>query len=285
MENIIDGLNLFRISKGAPREPQSYEPGIIILAQGKKRIFIGEREYRYDPLNYLILSVPLPLECETYASKAEPMLGLKISVRPNTVGEILLELDDTEFRSDRIPNAVASSALSDQVLDATERLLRAVASPGDRRFLGPLYMREIVYRVLQNPDADSLRAMAFRHQRFFQIARSLDTIHQSYDRKIDLDSLAREAGMSISSFHSNFKAVTSCSPLQYIKSVKLHKARLIMREEGENASSAAYKVGYESPSQFNREYKRLFGATPGRDNISKNAAQAIVNGNIPERRA
>lgn len=154
------------------------------------------------------------------------------------------------------------------MMDATVRLLEALSSPSDRRFLGPMIVREIIYRVLCGDKGDALRALAYRNQRFFQIARILDKIHKSYGKKLDLNSLALETGMSISAFHSSFKAVTSMAPLQYIKNVRLHKARMLMIEEGINAYNAAIHVGYESPSQFNREYKRLFGLTPGKDAIA-----------------
>lgn len=125
--------------------------------------------------------------------------------------------------------------------------------------------KEIIYRVLCGEKGDALRALAFQNQKFFQIARILDRIHEFYNKKLDLNTLAKAAGMSISAFHSNFKSVTNISPLQYIKNIRLHKARLLMLENGVNAHNAAFNVGYESPSQFNREYKRLFGRPPGQD--------------------
>ena len=267
IHDIIKGVDLFRITESYPRSPQNYDPGIIILAQGQKRIFIGDDEFIYDPLHYLVLSVPLPLECETNAPKNKPLLGFKVKVDAATIGEILLDLDDDKYTLSAVPQAIYSSPLDSHLTDASVRLLEALLSPKDRRILGPMIVREIIYRVLCGEKGDSLRALAFRHQRFFQIARILDKIHEMYGKKMNLNSLAREAGMSISAFHSSFKAVTNIPPLQYIKNIRLHKARLLMIEEGVNANNAAYKVGYESPSQFNREYKRLFGITPAKDAI------------------
>jgi AraC-like DNA-binding protein len=267
IHDIITGVDLFRITESSPRSPQNYEPGIIILAQGHKRVFVGDEVYLYDPLNYLVLSVPLPLECETSAPENEPLFGLKVKVDAATVGEMLLSLDDDHHTLSSTPQAIYSAPLDSRLTDATIRLLEALSIPTDRRFLGPMIVREIIYRVLCGEKGNALRALAFRNQRFFQIARTLDKIHEKYGTKLDLNSLAREAGMSISAFHSSFKAVTNISPLQYIKNVRLHKARMLMIEEGANANSAAYHVGYESPSQFNREYKRLFGLTPAKDAI------------------
>jgi len=268
IENIIENVDLFRISSSSPRLPQSYDPGIIILAQGQKKIFVGDEVFLYDPLNYLVLSVPLPIECETTASPGKPMLGLKIKTDAKIVGEIILTIDDAGQSKQGLPRGIYSAPLDNQLTDATVRLLKALTSPSDSRYLGPLIVREIIYRVISGEKGEALRQLAYRNQRFFQIARTLDRIHKSYSKKIDLNSLALETGMSISAFHASFKAVTSMAPLQYIKNVRLHKARMLMIEEGANAYSAAIHVGYESPSQFNREYKRLFGLTPGKDAIS-----------------
>lgn len=267
ISDVIEKVNLFRITKSTPRTPINYEPSIIILAQGQKRVFIGEEVIMYNPLNYLVLSVPMPLECETTASVEKPMLGFTVKVSAATVGELLLAIDDTHHNLKSLPKGIYSAPLDDHLIDASVRLLEALSSPRDKRFLGPAIVREIIYRVLCGEKGDALRALAFRNQRFFQIARVLDRIHESYGQKMELNSLAREAGMSISAFHSSFKAVTDSSPLQYIKNVRLHKARMLMMEEGNNVNNAAFHVGYESPSQFNREYKRLFGVTPGKDAI------------------
>lgn len=273
--NVVEKVNLFRITKSSSRTPQCYESSIIILAQGQKRVFLDNEIITYDPLNYLVLSVPLSLECETTASPEKPMLGLQIKVDAATVGEILLSIDDNQHHIKSIPKGIYSEALDDKMTDAVIRLLEALFSPNDRRFLGPKIVKEIIYRVLCSKKGDALRALAFKNKKFFQIARVLNTIHETYSKKLDLNSLALEAGMSISAFHSSFKAVTKSSPLQYIKNVRLHKAKLLMTEEGVNAYNAAYDVGYESPSQFNREYKRLFGLPPGKDTVSGKTAEKL----------
>jgi AraC-like DNA-binding protein len=267
IHDAIEKVDLFRITRSSPRSPQNYNPSIIILAQGQKRVFIGDEVILYDPLNYLVLSVPLPLECETTASSEKPLLGITVKVDAATVGEIMLTIGDVPHNMKFVPKAIYSASLDNHLLDAAVRLLETLSSPTNSRFLGPMIVREIIYRVLCGEKGDALRALAFRNQRFFQIARTLDKIHGSYGNKLDLNSLAQEAGMSISTFHSSFKAVTNISPLQYIKNVRLHKARMLMVEEGINVNGAAYHVGYESPSQFNREYKRLFGSTPAKDAI------------------
>ena len=264
-ENVVDKVNLFRITSASKRQPQTYDPGILILAQGQKRIFIGDEVYLYDPLHYLVLSVPLPLECETVASEKKPLLGLKIHVDASTVGEILLSSEDSAGDGNSIPGGIYAAPLDAAMADAAVRLLETVRSASDAKVLGPMIVREIIYRVLQGEKGDALRALAYRNQKFFRIARVLDRIHKDYGKKLDLNMLALECGMSISTFHASFKSVTNLPPLQYIKNIRLHKARLLMLEEGINAYNASFHVGYESPSQFNREYKRLFGITPGKD--------------------
>lgn len=267
ISQVIEGVDLFRITKGSPREPRKYDPQIIILAQGQKRIFVGDKSLVYDPMHYLVLSVPIPLECEVYASSEKPLLGLTIKVDPKMISSILLSLDNLSYTSEKkeVPAGIYAESIDDSLLDASIRMLETLSAKSDTQFLGPMIAKEIIYRVLTGENGSTLRALAYRDKKFFQISRILDKIHDSYDEKIDLNSLALEAGMSVSSFHSNFKAVTNTSPLQYIKDVKLHKAKMLMQEEGVNAYTAAHHVGYESPSQFNREYKRLFGLPPGKD--------------------
>lgn len=267
--SMLKGVRFFRISSPSPRTPMDYEPSILILAQGQKRVFLGEEAYTYDAFNYLVLSVPLPLECETTASPEEPLLGLFIGVDPSSVGELLLEMDDIRHLPESLPRGIYSSPLTGELADATIRLLETLSSPRDGRILGPMVVREILYRVLSGEQGGALQALAYRNGRFFQIARVLKKIHGSFDGDLEVKTLASDAGMSISTFHANFKAVTNSSPLQYIKSVRLHKARSLIAQEGLNANTAAIRVGYESPSQFSREFKRFFGTTPAKDSVGQ----------------
>ncbi len=166
--------------------------------------------------------------------------------------------------------------MNEALYDATIRLLQAIADPQDKKVLAPMIKREIIYRVLQGEKGEILQALAHRNRRFFQIAKVLQKIHESYSNDFDIEKLAKELDMSSSTFHSSFKAVTDTSPLQYIKNVRLHKARTLMIQDGLNANIAAIQVGYESPSQFNREYKRLFGVTPAKD-VTILRGQHMVN--------
>jgi AraC-like DNA-binding protein len=164
---------------------------------------------------------------------------------------------------------IYGAPMNDKLYDATIRLLQAISDPQDKMVLAPMIKKEIIYRVLQGEKGEILQAFARSNRRYFRIAKVLQKIHETYSNDFDIENLAKELDMSSSSFHSSFKAVTDTSPLQYIKNVRLHKARTFMIQDGLNANLAAMQVGYESPSQFNREYKRLFGVTPAKDATTK----------------
>ena len=265
LTTLIKGLCLFRKEHSFPRSPISYNSEIVILAQGEKHVYLGNDVYTYDFSHYLVLPVPLPTECEGRVGPGKPILGLSITIDPIEVGEILLDMEDNPKETQSIPKGIYDAPMNDALYDATIRLLQAIADPQDKKVLAPMIKREIIYRVLQGEKGEVLQALAHRNRRFFQIAKVLQKIHDLYRNDFDIENLAKELDMSNSTFHSSFKAVTNTSPLQYIKNIRLHKARTFMIQDGLNANIAALQVGYESPSQFNREYKRLFGVTPAKD--------------------
>ena len=258
----IPGVELARESHPSPRKPVVYKPCIVVVGQGRKRGFVGDQVLHYDPYNYLVLSVPLPFECEYDCSPEEPLLVVTVDVDPAMIGEVLLEMDESWPVSDSVPRAIYSTALDDRLGGAVIRLLECMRSPRDSRVLGRQIVREIVYLVLMGEQGGGLRALAARSEHFDQIARVLRHIHADPALEFSAESLARRAGMSLSAFHHTFKQMTATSPLQYVKRVRLDRARGLMAHEGCNAGTAAAKVGYESVSQFSREFKRLFGASP-----------------------
>jgi AraC-like DNA-binding protein len=260
--SILNNVRFFRSNASIPRMPVSYEPGIYVVAQGHKKGYLGDQVYAYDPYNYLVLSVPLPFECETIASPEEPMLGVSVSVNATMVSELLLAMNDEAGSAETPPRGISATPMKEELIDAFIRLLKCLGDPMHANVLGPQIVREIVFQVLCDEQGTALRELAFRSSHFSQIARALKKIHTEYERDLDISQLAREANMSISGFHSYFKAVTASSPLQYLKSIRLHKARMLMTTEGLNVSTAANRVGYESASQFSREFKRFFGKTP-----------------------
>ena len=250
-DSAIPGVRLMKSSRPSIRAQVSYEPSIVIIAQGRKCGYLGEKKFVYDANHFLVLSVPLPFECETLSSPEGPLLGISIGVNPALIGSLMMEL-----------NAPPPIPMDDALYDATVRLVQTLKDPDDARILGPQVAREIVYRVLRGKEGGPLRALAAPHSHFGQISRVLQRIHRDYAKPLEMATLAGEAGMSVSTFHAHFKAVTSSPPLQYLKNIRLHKARTLMVHEGHTASSAALAVGYESASQFSREFKRFFGKTP-----------------------
>jgi AraC-like DNA-binding protein len=260
----VEGVLLWRASAPIPRHPVVYQPRIVIVAQGRKRGFLGGRMYSYDAHQYLVLAVPLPFECETEATPDEPLLAVVVNIDSTMLGEMLLEMDEDAPKVS-VPRGIYSSPLTADLSDAVIRLMECLGSPLDSRMLGRQLIREIVYRVLRGEQGDALRALANRNDHFTQIARVLRQIHTDYAQPLTTNELARLAGMSVSVFHQNFKRVTDTSPIQYIKQVRLHRARTLMAYDGHNAGTAANEVGYESQSQFGREFKRLFGVTPAQD--------------------
>jgi AraC-like DNA-binding protein len=258
----LDAVQFYRANQSSPRAPVAYDPSIVIVGQGRKRGYLGDQVFIYDPYNYLVLSVPLPFECEMEASPEKPLLVVIVQVDPATVNELLMAMDDDRELSGSVPLAIYSTPLTDELTGATVRLLECLKTPPDSRALGRQIVREITYRVLCGPQGAALRAVAAPHSRFCQIARVLRRIHSEYHHELDVESLAGEANMSVSTFHHNFKAVTAVPPLQYLKSIRLHKARTLMVQDGLNAITAAGLVGYASASQFSREFKRFFGSSP-----------------------
>lgn len=261
----MPGVHLGRESTSSLRTPVVYRPSIVVVGQGKKRGYVGDQILHYDPYNYLVLSVPMPFECEYDCSPDEPLLTVSIDVDPTMVGEVLLEMDEAPAVNATVPRAIYSTALDARIGGAVVKLLECLKSPRDSKVLGPMIIREIVYLVLTGEQGDVLRALTARNEHYHQIARTLRHIHVDPAQDFDAESLARKAGMSVSAFHRTFKQMTATSPIQYIKRIRLDSARRLMVHEGYNVSSAAGAVGYESVSQFSREFKRLFGASPAEE--------------------
>ncbi|MDH3064343.1 AraC family transcriptional regulator [Achromobacter insolitus] len=260
-QTTLDSVRLMRSDRPLGRTPVLYEPSIVIVCQGRKLGFLGSDVYVYDAQHYLVLSVPLPFSTETQASPDEPMLALSIRLDLLELSELILQIGETGQPEDT-PNGMVSTELDDVLAGATVRLLEALTVSRDARILGPGLVREICYRVLTGAQGGAMRAALAHHGRFGRVAKALKRIHADYAVPLSVTRLAEEAGMSVPAFHANFRTVTQTSPIQYIKSTRLHQARLMMIRDGVTAAAAAGRVGYESTSQFSREFKRLFGRTP-----------------------
>lgn len=261
-QTIVDGVTLMRSNRALDITPALYEPSIVIVVQGRKRGFYGGKMYVYDAQHYLVLSIPLPFSIQTEASEVEPMLGIALRIDTGMTAALAMELDDAAPLREQKPASLYASPMEPKLIEASARLLEVLMSPEEAKLLGPAIVREITYRVLTGAQGGGLRA-ALRHEGHFgRIAKVLRRIHGQYAESLDVATLAQEANMSVPAFHVHFKQVTLTSPIQYIKAIRLHQARLMMIRKGVNAVTAAEQVGYESSSQFSREFKRLFGRSP-----------------------
>ena len=257
------GVKILYSTVHQPRTPVMYTPSVVIIFQGHKVGYLGSKVFQYDPKNYLILSVPLPFECETFASPEIPLAGISIQVDSQMLQDLMMTMGDDELeKPPGNTSGVNSAPLTEEMLCATERLLDVMSIARDARVLGPQIVREILYYVLCGSCGGALQALVNRHGHFNQITKTLRRIENHFADNLSVEQLAAEVNMSVSAFHHNFKAVTNTSPLQYLKSYRLHRARMMMLHDGLKASTAAIKVGYESASQFSREFKRYFGHTP-----------------------
>ncbi|MEM4987033.1 AraC family transcriptional regulator [Collimonas sp. H4R21] len=241
--------------------PVLYEPGIVVVCQGRKRGFLGDQTYVYDAQHYLAVSVPVPFTMETDASEKEPLLAIYFRLDFKMLADLLLQMEVAE-PGDAIPQGMFATAMDEKMSASVLRFLEAMDEPMEAKILGPALVKEIYLRVLTGDQGASMRTALVNEGQFGKIAKAIKKIHASYNEKLDVDQLAKEAGMSAPSFHSHFKNVTATSPMQYLKSTRLHQARLLMARNGLTAASACVEVGYESASQFSREFKRLFGRTP-----------------------
>jgi AraC-like DNA-binding protein len=244
-----------------------YEPSAYFVASGRKKGYVGDRCLIYDANNYLVLSAPLPFECEAETGKDERLLGLSVRMDIGVISELAASLG--ESMDSRIPHhsahgvaCVYATPLDAALGDAVVRLLECLRSPVEALILGPSIKREITYRVLCGPRRETLLAMLESNGDETSVHAVLRWIHAKYAEPLNVARLAAEIGMSVSALHHHFKAVTATSPIQYLKAVRLHKARMLILHDGLGAAVAADRVGYESASQFSRQFKRLFGHSP-----------------------
>jgi AraC-like DNA-binding protein len=243
-----------------------YDPGVVIVCQGCKRGYFGQRIYVYDAHQYLAVSVPVPFTMETDASEEAPLLALYLHLEFPLAAELMLEIDrHGSTAGDAEPLSMMSSPMDEAMHLCVQRLLQALAEPMEAAILGRQLLRELYYRILTGPQGAAMRAALAMRGRFGRIGKALQLIHASYAQALDVARLAESAGMSVPSFHNHFRVVTCTSPMQYLKSIRLHQSRLLMVREGMTAAAACHAVGFESTSQFNREFKRLFGLTPSRE--------------------
>lgn len=267
----IDSVRWLRSDRPLDRTPVLYEPGIVFVCQGRKRGFIGDRTIVYDARHYLVVAVPVPFSMETDACGDSPLLAVYLRLDHALAAEVALAIDQSsEAGQDRkedsagVADALGLEASPmDAPIEATLlRFLEAMADPVERAVLGPALLRELYFRVLRGPQGATMRAVLGERGHPGRIALALRRIHADYAESLDVSRLAREAGLGLAAFHAHFKSLTQTTPMQYLKSTRLHSARLLMLRQGMTAAAAADRVGYASASQFSREFRRLFGRTP-----------------------
>ncbi len=260
------GVHFYRNSVPGQRVHAVCEPAFCVMAQGSKVIMLGEESFRYDPARYLISTIELPLIGEIVdASRERPYLGFRMTLDPSIVTSVMVESGFVNPRGDGSEKALDVSTLDAELLDAILRLVRLTDKPNEYRVLGPLVIREIVYRLLTGAQGERMRHLATFGGHSHRMVRAVDVIRQNFDKPLKIEDIAKNLAMSASGFHAHFKAVTAMSPLQFQKQLRLQEARRLMLNESLDAAQAGYRVGYEDASHFNRDYKRHFGEPPMRD--------------------
>ncbi|RXZ66726.1 AraC family transcriptional regulator [Pelagerythrobacter rhizovicinus] len=262
-ETRIPRLSLFRADRPSAPTPSVYEASLCLIAQGSKRVSLGDEGLVYDASRYLLVSVDLPLVGHVIEASAEaPYLCCKIDLDPSALAELMAS-DGSAARPEQPVLAVYPS--DPDLIDAASRLVRLLDRPDSIQVLAPLIEREILYRLLTGPHGAMLRHLMSAGSRLNQVSRAIAAIRKGFDAQLRIEEIAAAAGMSASSLHAHFKAVTRMTPIEYQKQLRLQEARRLMLTGGATAGSAGFAVGYESPSQFSREYRRLFGVPPRQD--------------------
>lgn len=259
----LPGVRILRSDRVLSRTPVLYDPGIVIVCQGSKRGYFGDQVYVYDEQHYLAVAVPVPFTMASTGSPERPLLAIYLHLDFQMAADLMLQIDSQPSPVTRdAPLSMMSSPMDPALRTSVLRFLEALTQPLEAAVLGPGLLRELYFRVLTGAQGAALRSALGMQGQFGKIGKALRHIHAAYAQPINLPLLAREADMSVPTFHSHFRSVTRTSPMQYLKSTRLHQARLLMVRQDMSAEEACYAVGYASPSQFNREFKRLFGLPP-----------------------
>ena len=261
----LPGVQVLRASCDVARGPHIYEPSLMIIAQGSKLAYLGPRTLEYGAGHYLIQALPVPFECETFALPNAPLLGVSVAIDRVLLGELVLAMGLAPGRhiAAQTPESMTSVVLDDGMRGCVERLLRCLHDPLEARIMGPSHLRELLFVALRGPQADVLRALVEQQGQFARVAASISHLHAHYAEPLNVETLASCANMSASTFHEHFKRSTLLSPVQYLKRLRLLKAQTLLVAEGLGVAQVAHRVGYQSTSQFSREYKRYFERSPG----------------------
>lgn len=265
----LPGVQVLSWDHYVASSPQIYEPSLIILAQGSKLARLGPRTLEYGAGHYLVQALSVPFMCETFATVDAPLYGVSVSIDRLVLGELVQSMGlppDSAVKA-QTPESMTSAQLDIRMRESVEGLLRCLHDPLDCQVMGAARVREILYVALRGPQAGVLRALVEQQGHFARIAASLQHLRDHYDQALSVDQLASCANMSASTFHEHFKRSTLLSPVQYLKRLRLIKAQQMLVGEGLGVAQVAHSVGYQSTSQFSREYKRYFERSPGEEGV------------------
>ncbi|MFP2927744.1 AraC family transcriptional regulator N-terminal domain-containing protein [Pyxidicoccus sp. 3LG] len=265
-ETALERVAFIRASR--PGEPLHllHQPALCLIAQGAKRVMLGEEVYPYGVSQHLVVSVDLPTSGQvTRATPGAPYLCFRLDLDPGEIADLVLKAQVPAPEQRGSSRGLFLSRTSPSLLDAVLRLVRLLGTPEDIPVLAPLTVREILYRLLKGEHGGTLEQIATANSQAWRVSRTIDWLKTHFREPLRIADLARQVHMSESSLHHHFKAVTAMSPLQYQKQLRLQEARRLLLSDAVDVATAGFRVGYESPSQFNREYRRLFGAPPGQD--------------------
>ena len=273
----LDGVLLSLVEEPAPPATSTTGTSLALIAQGAKTLALGDRLYQYRAGQYLVASVDLPVTGQfTEASPAQPALGFGLTLRPSVIAELLLNPAAGDFpragRGAAAPSGIAVSDASEELIDAVVRMLRLLDRPRDLPVLAPLIEREILWLIMTGEQGATVRQLGLADSSLSRVGHAVRWIRDHYADTIRVDELAKLSRLSASAFHRSFHAVTAMSPIQFQKQIRLQEARMLLVADPGDVAGAAYAVGYESPSQFSREYRRQFGMPPGRDAARLRAA-------------
>ena len=279
MTTAIDGVLISKVVHSAAPSASMTGTVLALIAQGAKRIALGDRVYTYRAGQFLVASVDLPVTGHfTEASPERPALGFGLVLDPSAIAELLLQAGSPDFSragGEEI-SGIAVSTASDDLLDAVVRLVRLLDRPRDVTVLAPLIKREILWRLITGEQGGVVRQLGLADSGLVHIARAVRWIRDNYRQSFRVEDVARISGMSVSAFYRNFQAVTAMSPIQFQKQIRLQEARLLLATHPTDITGVGHRVGYDSPSQFSREYRRQFGAPPSVDAVHLRGSARVV---------
>jgi len=262
----LSGVGIYKTSESLEPAPLCYSQGIIIVVQGQKRVYFDQQSYDYNPDNYLVLTLPLPAECQTIVEPGKPMLALVIDLDLSVLSELVRVLDEHNGnnRNNKLTDnkGLFISRCTEALSCVVARLSDCLTSALQCDVIGKGLIREILFHILSGPQAAPLVALVSHNTHLSKMERILKHLHSNFNNQLDVEQLASMANMSSSTFHRNFKHVTASSPIQYVKKIRLNRARELLQDQGLKVKQVAAQVGYESPTQFSREFTRYFGQSP-----------------------